>query len=534
MPETGTLTVEHVLKGIKDSAVGKASGEAGKSTAEAGENKTEKKDKKGMFKSVIGMAASVLGIQVSFAAMLRQSQIATGFFGAIFQVLGAILDSFLLAFAPALFQIVERLASFIPVAREMGEEIAGRVGDLWSKLEEWAQIAVPLLTKIWNVLSGIVEWFSNLSPMMKQILGLLLVIPRLYAFFRVGFFIKMGAVLISKIGLLLATHRVKSAMQKIGSGGGGSPHMMLAGMVVSVVMLLASLGFTNKNKDDKSSTVDVSGQLGKRYLPSQASQLGGTLNEAYSQIIKPFTDVAEPAIQEMGQVIDEYNIVASATTDEFMNLKEALPGVKADWTHLIQTGTDATMNSIAKQEEAQQAILDATDNWVGDIDKNTGAQTDSYHLLLEGTDATAAALDRQAKAIDDANTNWEVGSTQSKNQFVSTASFMHDTAVEMSDKTTNVIAKSFSDEAMGSMTGGLKTFDTNLAMLNQDMTDRNRDLIEAAEKQKEAAIAFQLMTGTVTSSFEENRRLQREHQEEIRDASIMANDKMLSYLSSIY
>jgi hypothetical protein len=524
------------IKGMAGKLLGEEGGETGKSTTEEGEDKTDKKNKKSMFGKIGKMLTGVLGIQVTFAAMLRQSQIATGFLGAVFQVLGAILDSFLLAFAPQLFGIVEHLAKLIPIAREIGEQVALQVGNLWERIKEFTTWLTPILIGIWNFIKGVFNWFAELAPVWKKSLAMLLIVPRLLAFFKVGFWIKGGMVIFARMSAALAVHRAKSAAMASASGGGAGgaammiPQLRIAAIVVAVAMLMFSFGFAKKNRDEDKmeGSVDVSGQLGKRYLPSQASQLGGTLNEAYSAIIQPFTDNVKPEMESFGDVIHEVNPVVADVVKEMAALKEVVP---IDEYYNTVAGMDAVINA---QEVAQQAILDATDNWATDLSKKTGAQMGSYDLLLTGTDLAGEAVLRQAKAIDDANTNWEVGSTQSKNQFVSTASFMHDAAVEMSDKTTNVIAKSFSDEAMGSMTGGLKTFDTNLAMLNQDMTDRNRDLIEAAEKQKEAAIDFQLMTGTVTSNFEENRRLQVLHQEEIRDSSIMANDKMLSYLSSLY
>ncbi len=52
MPETGSLEI--LFKGIEESAVGKASGEAGKSTAEDGEDRTEKKIKRVCSRVLLG------------------------------------------------------------------------------------------------------------------------------------------------------------------------------------------------------------------------------------------------------------------------------------------------------------------------------------------------------------------------------------------------------------------------------------------------------------------------------------------------
>ena len=148
MPEGTIVTFKTDIAdaaGGNGGATGQSTGEAGKGTTEQGEDKKEKKDKKGLLGNVGKMLTGVLGIQVSFAAMLRQSQIATGFLGAVFQVLGAILDSFLLAFAPQLFAIVEHLARLIPIARGIGEEVALQVGNLWEHIVTFTAWLKPIL-----------------------------------------------------------------------------------------------------------------------------------------------------------------------------------------------------------------------------------------------------------------------------------------------------------------------------------------------------------------------------------------------------
>jgi hypothetical protein len=108
MPEqVGELKITHAFEGSESSAVGGAGLDTEKSKAAAQKGQPEDKKKTNVFKKIGGILTGVLGIQVSFAAMLRQSQIATGFLGAVFQVLGAILDSFLLAFAPMLFRMLK-------------------------------------------------------------------------------------------------------------------------------------------------------------------------------------------------------------------------------------------------------------------------------------------------------------------------------------------------------------------------------------------------------------------------------------------
>ena len=515
-------------------ATGQSTGEAGKlNPTKEGENKTDKKDKKSMLGSVGKVLTSVLGIQVTFAAMLRQSQIATGFLGAVFQVLGAILDSFLLAFAPQLFGIVEHLAKLIPIARAIGEEVALQVGNLWERIQAFAAWFTPVAVGIWEKITMVVTWFANLAPIWKKTLVLAYFLPRLLAFMKVGWIVSTGKMLFAVLGKVLAVHRAKSAAKGGAAKGAMSmltmiPHARIALIAIAVVAVVGTVLWNmfkpKKKEDNAAGAIDISGQLGKRYLPSQASQLGGTLNQSMSQLVQPFTDAVKPEMESFAATMVDTNPVVVAVAEEMAKLAEVVP---IDEYGLMINGMDSTMNA---QEEAQAAIVAATDHWVTDLNKNTGAQTGSYDLLLTGTDAAAAALERQKKAIDEGNTNWKVGSEQSKNQWVSTASFMHDTAKGASEKTMNFLEQSFSAEQMNKAMGGLSEYDANLAMINQDV----KDLAAAAEKQKESAIAFQLMVGTVTSAYEEDRQRARQFHEEVREAMGFegTGDKSLDYLSN--
>jgi hypothetical protein len=515
-------------------ATGQSTGEAGKlNPTKEGENKTDKKDKKSMLGSVGKVLTSVLGIQVTFAAMLRQSQIATGFLGAVFQVLGAILDSFLLAFAPQLFGIVAHLAKLIPIARAIGEEVALQVGNLWERIQAFAAWFTPVAVGIWEKITMVVTWFANLAPIWKQSLVALYFVPRLLTFMTNGYFLRMSKMLLLNIGRALTVHRAKSAAKGGATKGIMSmitmiPHARLVLIALAVVAVVGTALWQifkpKKKEDNAAGAIDISGQLGKRYLPSQASQLGGTLNQSMSQLVQPFTDAVKPEMEAFGTTMSEQNPVIAAVTAEMAALKEVVP---IDEYYNTIAGMDATMNA---QEEAQAAIVAATDHWVTDLNKNTGAQTGSYDLLLTGTDAAAAALERQKKAIDEGNTNWKVGSEQSKNQWVSTASFMHDTAKGASEKTMNFLEQSFSAEQMNKAMGGLSEYDANLAMINQDV----KDLATAASAQKEAATEFERMTRRISEREEEDRIRALLFHEQVRESMGFegTGDKSLDYLGN--
>tara|TARA_Y100000034_G_C6898121_1_gene414551 strand:+ start:1459 stop:2982 length:1524 start_codon:yes stop_codon:yes gene_type:complete len=507
MPEEAHLKVSHIIQGAAESAVGGSGGETGKKSGieEGTEKPEEKKKKKSMFGQISGIFTSVLGMQVTFAAMLRQSQIATGWLGAVFQVAGAILDSFLLAFAPALFRIIEVMTTFIPVAREAGERIASQIGDVWEMFKGWGTTVVTKLSGLWDWLAKVYDIFAD-HPILWKILAALYIFPKLMRFFQVPFLMK----LMSGINRELRLHRIKSARASRGGGKGagmmGMAMMMPQAQMLAVVMAMAPLvlGFMGMGKGKSSrdpGALDVTGQLGKEYAPSRASQLGGSLNEQMSAAVQPFSEMAEPAVsalvEQSNRAAEEMTQVAAVTKGMHMSFDEYGTGV---------AGMDAALHR--NQETLGGTVL-----------------------------TTAEAITKHNARVEAAGATWVKGASQAKNQFVDTTGILMGSAEEMSDTTTNAIAKSFSEAAMGSMTGGLLAFDTNLAMLNQDFLDSNRVLTEGADATKDAAKALTdaaAASKAAAKSWSDGQDMDRAQQEEIRDASNMANDKMLSYLTSVY
>jgi hypothetical protein len=86
---------------------------------------------KRMYKLQTGMkkfAQKSLGLNLSIASIMKQSQLFTGFLGAIFQVIGAIVDAFLAPMMPTLFKLVVWMAKGVPKAAKAGQAIADWVG----------------------------------------------------------------------------------------------------------------------------------------------------------------------------------------------------------------------------------------------------------------------------------------------------------------------------------------------------------------------------------------------------------------------
>jgi len=75
---------------------------------ESGVNRTKQ------LKKMTGKAAGLLGVNVSLASILKQSQIFTGVFGTVFQILGAFVDIMLIPLMPVIKWVLNNMIDFIP------------------------------------------------------------------------------------------------------------------------------------------------------------------------------------------------------------------------------------------------------------------------------------------------------------------------------------------------------------------------------------------------------------------------------------
>ena len=133
--KTILITVANEASGHINAASG--GGPTGGTSSSSGKNKKEEKQKDTSLKKLIG-------IDISLAAMLKQSQIFTGFLGSVFQLVGMLVDVVLAPLAPYLFRLVEIVASWIPkIAR--GMELA----------VQWAKDGLDKLAEISTTLTGI-------------------------------------------------------------------------------------------------------------------------------------------------------------------------------------------------------------------------------------------------------------------------------------------------------------------------------------------------------------------------------------------
>ena len=108
---------------------------------------------------------------------------------------------------------------------------------------------------------------------------------------------------------------------------------------------------------------------------------------------------------------------------------------------------------------------------------------------------------------------------------------MHDGVVKANDTVVNMLAKGEMERAMGSLAGAMEgTADNFLMMFDQD----SKALKDAADKQKEATIAFEVMTAAVMNGYTQDRADAKIQRDAIGTALLGADNPMLAYLSSDY
>ena len=306
-------TLKIKMEQISGSVLGTESPGAISDTVKEGTNKDEAsffKKAKNVPKQIASFSKAQLGIQFGIGAMLRQSQIATGFLGALFQVMGAIMDAFLVAFAPQFFSAIASMSKLIPVAKAMGESIAAGLEDLRDKIMYVLTPLIRVAGFIWQGVQFVGRVLGALPDMLKVLFLIVAAGWKLFNHFQFGHWAKhfqstYNAVLRANIVANKAAGKGGGMMM---SGGRGAmvglaraiPYLMIITTVIGIAMSLFSF-FSNRNKSDKGSAegVDVSGQLGRSYGMSQASQLGTTLNAQLSKNVQALGDGLVPIVQHI-------------------------------------------------------------------------------------------------------------------------------------------------------------------------------------------------------------------------------------------
>jgi len=121
----------------------------------------------GLAKSVakgVGKKAGVMGINFGIAALLKQSQLFTGFIGSIFQILGGFVDVLIAPLMPLMFKGLAWVAKGIPWIQAKLSQFTGWIGGLWEASDGVGDFIKNLMVQ---GTQNIINWGLSLFDQVK-------------------------------------------------------------------------------------------------------------------------------------------------------------------------------------------------------------------------------------------------------------------------------------------------------------------------------------------------------------------------------
>ena len=151
------------------------------------------------FKKALSKKAGLVGINFGLAALLKQSQLFTGFIGSLFQIVGGFIDVVLAPFMPFAFKMLGYVAKIIPIVQErltaFSEWVGGiweasdgigdfiqnlaaegfavlgnTISDLWSKITnyDWGALATTIIEKFGEYSGSFLDGLSEAFPWLED------------------------------------------------------------------------------------------------------------------------------------------------------------------------------------------------------------------------------------------------------------------------------------------------------------------------------------------------------------------------------
>ena len=131
-------------------------------------------------KTGVGKKLGSAGINFGLAALLKQSQLFTGFVGSLFQIVGGFIDVILAPFMPYAFKVLGFIAKIIPFVQEKLTAFSEWIGGIWESstgigdfiknvMLEGAQVIMNWGQSLWDMVGNKAFW-SGLFDGMNGIL----------------------------------------------------------------------------------------------------------------------------------------------------------------------------------------------------------------------------------------------------------------------------------------------------------------------------------------------------------------------------
>ena len=130
-------------------------------------------------KTGVSKKAGVVGINFGISALLKQSQLFTGFVGSIFQIVGGLIDILLAPFMPYAFKVLGYVSKIIPIIQEKLTAFTEWIGGIWEASDgigdflgnlatESYAVLVNALGELWDKISNY-DWGALITKIWEKI-----------------------------------------------------------------------------------------------------------------------------------------------------------------------------------------------------------------------------------------------------------------------------------------------------------------------------------------------------------------------------
>jgi len=237
-----------------------------------------------------------LGINLGIGAILKQSQIFTGLFGTLFQILGALADVLLMPLVPFFLPLLKLLAKAVPLVQQYSAAIVGGITAFFARLgKELGMVLGFFGIGGGDTFKGILEGAGKVVVAALTAFGLLKV-TGLWSLVKVFFKTELGAKITQKYLMPLLTGVMSFVSKTVPNFIKGLPMMIIKG-IKSVI-----LGAVETVKQIIISLRAAISKLIPNALRNFGRSITSTLGKVIEFIMKPFSGLITKIAQGLAKI----------------------------------------------------------------------------------------------------------------------------------------------------------------------------------------------------------------------------------------
>ena len=242
-----------------------------------------------------GMKTS-LGINLGIAAILKQSQIFTGLFGTLFQILGALADVLLMPLVPFFLPLLKLLAKAVPLVQQYAAAIVGGITAFFARLgKELGMVLGFFGIGGGDTFKSVLEVAGKAVVAALTAFGLLKV-TGLWSLVKVFFKTELGAKITQKYLMPLLTGVMSFVSKTVPNFIKGLPMMIIKG-IKNVI-----LGAVETVKQIIISLRAAISKLIPNALRNFGKSITSTLGKVIEFIMKPFSGLITKIAQGLAKI----------------------------------------------------------------------------------------------------------------------------------------------------------------------------------------------------------------------------------------